>query len=310
MIHYAKIEGLIAPTFTSFNEDGEINTGIISAYAEKLRKKGLKGVFILGSSGEGMLMSVRERKTVTEVWAKERSDEFKLIVHVGANAYKDAQELALHAVELGADALSIMAPTFLQPKTIKGLIAYIKIIADVVPDTPLYYYHIPVRTRVNFNMIDLLHEVGDEIPNFVGIKYTNSNFKDMQQCILFDNEKYDILHGSDETLLCGLSLGIKGGIGTTYNLIPELYYGMIEAFDANNIEKSRQLQAYVVELMNIISKYGGGIVAGKHLMKIANMDCGPCRLPLNTIHWEEAKAMENELKAKGLYDPIKNAFVV
>ena len=79
MIHYAKIEGLIAPTFTSFNEDGEINTGIISAYAEKLRKKGLKGVFILGSSGEGMLMSVRERKTVTEVWAKERSDEFKFI---------------------------------------------------------------------------------------------------------------------------------------------------------------------------------------------------------------------------------------
>jgi hypothetical protein len=85
---------------------------------------------------------------------------------------------------------------------------------------------------------------------------------------------------------------------------------MIEAFDTNNIEKSRQLQAYAIELINIISKYGGGIVAGKHLMKIANMDCGPCRLPLNTIHREEAKAMENELRAKGLYDPIKNSFVV
>ncbi len=309
MIHYTKVEGLIAPTFTSFNNEGEINTDIIPVYAEKLRKKGLKGAFILGSSGEGMLMSVKERKAVAEVWAKERSDKFKLIVHVGANSYKDAQELALHAVELGADALSIMGPTFLQPKTIKELIAYIKIIANVVPSTPLYYYHIPIRTGVNFNMIDLLHEVGDEIPNFVGIKYTNSNFKDMQQCILFDSMKYDILHGSDETLLCGLSLGVKGGIGTTYNLIPELYYEMIDVF-TSNIEKSRQLQAYAVNLMNIISKYGGGIVAGKHLMKIANMDCGPCRLPLNTIHTEEAEAMENELKTKGWYDQIKSAFVV
>lgn len=310
MIHYTKIEGLVAPAFTSFNEDGEINTGIIPAYAEKLRRKGLKGAFILGSTGEGMLMSVRERKAVAGVWAKERSDEFKLIVHVGANAYKDAQELALHAVELGADALSIMGPTFLQPKTIKELVAYIKIIAGVVPGTPLYYYHIPVRTRVDFNMIDLLHEAGDEIPSFVGIKFTNSNFKDMQQCILFDNMKYDILHGSDETLLCGLSLGVKGGIGTTYNLIPELYYGMIEAFETNHIEKSRQLQAYAVNLMNIISKYGGGIVAGKHLMKIANMDCGPCRLPLRTINKDEAKEMVEELKTDGLFDLIQNAFKV
>ncbi len=310
MIQFTKIRGLIAPVFTAFKQDGEINKDIIPAYADKLKKKKLKGAFILGSSGEGMLLSVEERKSIMDIWAKERSETFKLIVHVGANSYKDSQVLAKYAENMGVDALSVMGPTFLQPKTVKDLVSYIKIIADVVPGIPFYYYHIPVRTGINFNMIDLLREAKNEIPNLVGIKYTNSNFMDMQQCILFDNMRFDILHGSDETLLFGLTLGIEGGIGTTYNLIPELYYEMIDAFNNNNVDLARQLQAKSVRLMNIISRHGGGIVAGKYLMKIANMDCGPCRLPLRTISNDEAKEMIEELETNELFDLIQNSFKV
>ena len=308
MIQFSKIRGLIAPAFTAFKQDGEINRDIIAAYAGKLKKKKLKGAFILGSSGEGMLLSVDERKSIMDEWAKERSETFKLIVHIGANSYKDSQALAKHAEAMGVDALSVMGPTFLQPKTVRDLVSYIKIIADVVPSVPFYYYHIPVRTGIHFNMIDLLREAQNEIPNLVGIKYTNNNFMDMQQCIRYDNSRFDILHGSDETLLCGLTLGVKGGIGTTYNLIPELYYEMIEAFNHNDIDLARRLQSKSVKLMSIISKHGGGIVAGKHLMKIAGMDCGPCRLPLRTISGDEAIEMTEELKANELYTLIQNAF--
>lgn len=310
MIQFTKIRGLIAPVFTAFKQDGEINKDIIPSYADKLKKKNLKGTFILGSSGEGMLLSVEERKSIMDAWAKERSETFKLIVHIGANSYKDSQILAKHAENIGVDALSVMGPTFLQPKTVKELVSYIKIIADVVPTIPFYYYHIPVRTGINFNMIDLLKETKDEIPNLVGIKYTNSNFRDMLQCIQFNDEQFDILHGSDETLLLGLTLGVKGGIGTTYNLIPELYYEMIDAFNNNNINLARQLQSKSIKLMNIISRHGGGIVAGKHLMKIANMDCGPCRLPLRTISDNEAREMIKELKINELFDLIQNSFNV
>lgn len=308
MIQFTKIRGLIAPVFTAFKQDGELNRDIIPAYANKLKRKKLNGAFILGSSGEGMLLSVEERKAVMEVWAKERSETFKLIVHVGANSFKDSQVLAKYAEDLGVDALSVMGPTFLQPKSVSDLASYIKLIADVVPNVPFYYYHIPVRTGINFNMIDLLREAKNEIPNLVGIKYTNSNFMDMQQCIHFNNEKFDILHGSDETLLCGLTLGIKGGIGTTYNLIPELYYEMIDAFNNNDMEQARKLQYKSVRLINILSSHGGGIVAGKHLMKIANIDCGPCRLPLRTINKDEANEMVEELKAVELFDMIQNSF--
>ncbi len=310
MIQFSKIKGLIAPVFTAFKQDGEINRDIIPAYADKLKKKKLKGAFILGSSGEGMLLSVEERKTIMNTWAEERSETFKLIVHIGANSYKDSQVLAKHAESMGVDALSVMGPTFLQPKTVRDLVSYIKIIANVVPSVPFYYYHIPVRTAIHFNMIDLLREAKNEIPNLVGIKYTNNNFMDMQQCISYDDTRFDILHGADESLLCGLTLGIKGGIGTTYNLIPELYYEMIDAFNNNDIDLARQLQSKSVRLMNIISKHGGGIIAGKHLMKIAGMDCGPCRLPLRTINEDEATEMIEELKANELFNLIQNAFKI
>jgi len=308
MIQFKKIEGLVAPAFTPFTKNDEINSGIIPLYAEQLKRKRLKGVFILGSSGEGMLMSVPERLEVIDAWAKERTQQFKLIVHIGANSYKDSQVLAAHAKKVGVDALSLMGPTFLQPKTVKELVAYIKVIADTIPDIPVYYYHIPIRTGINFNMIDLLREAKDKIPNLVGIKYTNSNFMDMQRCINFENGQYDILHGSDETLLCGLSIGIKGGIGTTYNLIPEVYYDIIEAYNNNETERARKLQLKSVILLNIISRHGGGIVAGKHLMKIAQIDCGPCRIPLQTIELPETVEMENDLKDNHLYDMIANAF--
>lgn len=308
MIQFTKIEGLIAPVFTPFTKDDEINEEIIPFYAEQLKRKKLKGAFILGSSGEGMLMSVEERIAMTDLWAKERTPDFKMFVHIGANSYKDAQKLAIHAQKAHADAVSLMGPTFLQPKTVTELVTYIKVIADTVPDTPVYFYHIPVRTGIHFNMIDLLREAKDNIPNLVGIKYTNSNLMDMQQCINFENGQFDILHGSDETLLCGLSLGIKGGIGTTYNLIPELYYDMIEAYNKHDTESARILQLQSVNLLSIISKYGGGIVAGKQLMKMANIDCGHCRLPLRNISREDVTEMENNLKDTNLYELITCAF--
>jgi len=308
MIQYKKLEGLIAPVFTPFTTNDEINSNIIPFYAEQLKRKKIKGAFILGSSGEGMLMSVTERLEVIDAWAKERTQQFKLIVHIGANSYKDSQVLAAHAKKAGADALSLMGPTFLQPKTVTELVAYIKVIADTTPDIPVYYYHIPVRTGIHFNMIDLLREAKNKIPNLVGIKYTNSNFMDMQRCINFENGLFDILHGSDETLLCGLSIGIKGGIGTTYNLIPEVYYDIIGAYNNNESERARKLQLQSVILLNIISKHGGGIVAGKYLMKMAKIDCGPCRIPLRTIGPTEAIEIENDLKNNNLYELIINAF--
>src|SRR5690606_27649956 len=108
------LNGLIAAPFTPFQRDGGLNLNAINEYSSLLKKNQVSGAFIGGTTGEGMLMSVEERKSLAEEWIKYRDDSFKIIVHVGANSYRDAQDLADHARIIGADAVSSMGPLFLR----------------------------------------------------------------------------------------------------------------------------------------------------------------------------------------------------
>ena len=295
---------MIVPVFTPMDESGEIDCSKIEKYAGFLKTKNVAGIFVCGSSGEGMLLSCEERKQVTEAWGPYISDTFKLIVHISAANYKDAQDLAKHAESVGAYAIASMGPVFLQPKTVEDLVGYCSKIASVVPNLPFYYYHIPLRTNVNFKMIDFLKKGEEIIPNLTGVKYTNSNMMDMLQCIKFKSGKFDILHGPDEMFLCGLSIGAKGGIGTTFNFIPHVFHNIIDLFKQGKLAEAAEWQYFVSNTIDVISKYGGGIVAGKAIMGLCGVPCGQCRLPLPSISTESLKLMEADLNAINFFDYV------
>ena len=297
-----KIEGLIAPVYTPLKHDGSLALERIADYAEYINEKDLGGVFIAGSSGEGMLLSTSERKAVMEEWAPFDSEEFKLIVHVGHTSYKESQELAVHARENNAYAVSVMGPLFQPPKTAAALVEYCALIAAAVPDTPFYYYHIPLRTGVDVGMADFLRLGSQRIPNLAGIKFTHSNFLEMQQCMMVEDGRFDILQGMDVTLVCGLLFGIKGAIGTTYNFASDLYKKLITAFEQRNFDELNQLQKQVVRLSEILARYGGGIVAGKAILKICGVDCGPCRSPLEQLSGDRIGQLEKDLAEIGFFD--------
>ena len=299
-----KIEGLIVPVFTPMDEEGEVNYAVIEKYAGFLKTKNVNGIFLCGSSGEGMLLSCEERKRVTEAWVPYISDDFKLIAHISAANYKEAQDLAKHAEACGAYAIASMGPVFLQPREIGGLVGYCSKIASAVPSLPFYYYHIPVRTNLNFKMIDFLKYGEESIPNLAGIKYTNSNMMDMLQCIKYKSGKFDILHGPDEMFLCGLSIGAKGGISTSFNFMPHVFHKITDLFNQGRIEEAAECQYFVSQTIDIISRYGGGIVAGKAIMELCGIPCGPCRLPLLSLSRESLKQMEKELIAIKFFDHV------
>lgn len=306
MNNYSKIEGLIAPVFTPMKDNGDITTDIIPVYADNLKSKGLRGIFVSGSTGEGMLLTLDERKIITEAWAPYASEDFKFIVHVGSTSYRQSQELAAHARDCGAWAISCMGPTFLQPKTTKDLIEFCSLVASAAPGIPFYYYHFPMRSGVDINMVEFLQEGVNVIPNLAGIKYTHSDFMEMQQCLALDNGRFDITHGHDGILLCGLSIGIQGAIGTTYNFIPGLYYEIIKSFSDGDIQTARRLQQISVKIFAIIANYRGGIVAGKAIQKMTGIECGPCRLPLRSLSSKEYKNMEKELAEAGFFKLLAN----
>jgi len=244
-----------------------------------------------------MLLTMNERKIVAEEWVKYNSADFKVIVHVGTTSSKQSKELAMHAQKIGAHAIGSMGPIFLKPEKMSELIAFCADLASGAPELPFYYYHIPSVSGVHFPMAAFIKEASTQIPNFRGIKFTDSNFMAMQQCLKLDNGKWDILHGFDEILLAGLALGAQGAVGSTYNYMAPLYNQIIADFENGRIDEAREKQAVSVKVVEVLLKYGGAVVAGKALMRHFGIDCGPCRLPLENLDKKTIKCLTDEIDA-------------
>ena len=217
-MEFEKIQGLIDAPFTPFHPNGEINLEPIPAYARMLAKNGLKGVFINGSSGEGYMLTEQERMQLAEAWMEAAPEGFKVIVHVGSCCVRNSRLLAEHAQRIGAWGIGAMAPPFPKVSRVEELVKYCEEISCGAPNLPFYFYHIPAFNGAYLPMVKFLEAVDGRIPNFAGIKYTYESLYEYNQCRLYGNGKFDMLHGQDETILPCLAMrGARGGIGGTTN---------------------------------------------------------------------------------------------
>ena len=295
---FEKIEGLIDAPFTPFKENGDVNLEPIPAYAKMLAKNGLKGVFINGSSGEGYMLTSEERMQIAEAWIKAAPEGFKVIVHVGSCCVRESRRLAEHAQKIGAWGIGAMAPPFPKVGRIEELVKYCEEIACGAPDLPFYFYHIPAFNGAFLPMVELLKAVDGRIPNFAGIKYTFESIYEYNQCRLYGDGKFDMLHGQDETILPSLAMGgARGGIGGTTNYNGRCLVGIIEAWKNGDLEKARKLQNYAQAVINVIVHFRGNIVGGKRIMKLMGLDLGPNRTPFQNVTPEEEKRLKAELDA-------------
>lgn len=292
-----KITGLIDAPFTPFYENGEVNLEPIEQYAKMLAKNGLKGVFINGSSGEGYMLTEDERMRLAERWVEVAPEGFKVIVHVGSTCVKSSERLAAHAQKIGAFGIGAMATPFPKIGRIEELVKYCEEIAAAAPELPFYYYHIPAFNGAYLSMLDFLKAVDGRIPNFAGIKYTYESLYEYNQCRLYANGKFDMLHGQDETILPCLAMGCaQGGIGGTTNYNGRCLVGILDAWKSGDLEKARELQNYAQEVINVICHFRGNIVGGKRIMKLIGLDLGKNRTPFNNMTDEEEARMKQELE--------------
>lgn len=291
-----KTEGLVAAPYTPFDRSGSINPDIIPKYADYLKKCGVCGVFVNGTTGEGNSLSVEERISCASAWARQKSGNFRVIIHVGHDSVAVSRELAKHAREIGVDAIGLMASNFYKPDSLQALVALNVEVANTAPELPYYYYHMPAMTGLPFNMIDFLPLAEKKIPNLAGIKFTHEDLMDMKLCIEFSEKKFDILHGRDEILTCGLILGAKGAIGSTYNYVAPLFKRIIEAFDRADLGLANDLQMEAIRVIRVLVKYGGAVNAGKSIMRMVGLDFGDPRLPVMGLLPEEEKALQTDLK--------------
>lgn len=278
-----KLTGLVAATFTPFTAEGEINLLEIGPYIDYLTKKqGVNSLFVNGTAGESMSLTMAERKILAEEWCQKAKGKMDhVIVHVGCMSLKDAQELARHAAQIGADAIAVIAPSFFKPSNADVLRLFLKEVASVAPTLPFYYYHIPAVTGVNVLMRDLLEGIEELIPSFRGVKFSGNDLMDFGQCISHSQPHWSVLYGVDEQLLAALAMGAHGAVGSTYNYVGCHFKQLISAFEKGDLLNARKIQFKLQELLSYAMKLGFDLGVNKQLMiEVSGLSLGPPRLPL------------------------------
>lgn len=278
-----KLRGLIAASFTPYRK-GNINPDLVPSYAAALRAQGVDGVFVNGTTGESLSLSTPERMAMAEAWLRCATEDFPVLVHVGHNSLPRARELAAHAAAHGARAVSAMAPTFFQPG-LTALVDYLAEIAAAAPATPFYYYHMPSMTGARFLMTDFLRAAGARIPNLAGIKYTWEDLMDYSLAVHSAGGRYDIVFGRDEVLLCGLALGARAAIGSTYNAFAALYRDVWRCFEADRFVEARSLQLRAMAVIDACRRSGPGDLPAIRALasRRLGLDLGAPRAPLRAL---------------------------
>ncbi|KAK7076304.1 hypothetical protein SK128_003804 [Halocaridina rubra] len=142
-------KGMMAPTCAPFRSDSSLNLDVIPAYAKWLNNNGVTAVWVNGTAGEGMSMTVSERKAIAEAWMKCRDHIPTVIMQCGAGCFTDTLELVRHAESLNVEGIALLPNLFDRPKSTEDLVDYMEEVSKACPNTPLFYYHIPMKTAVN-----------------------------------------------------------------------------------------------------------------------------------------------------------------
>ncbi|XP_023366557.1 N-acetylneuraminate lyase isoform X2 [Otolemur garnettii] len=321
-----KLQGLVAATITPMTENGEINLSVIGQYVDYLvKEQGVKNIFgkggrkmesevkmetrrfplpipssVNGTTGEGLSLSISERRRVAEEWVtKGRNKLDQVVIHVGALSLKESQELAQHAAEIGADGIAVIAPFFLKPWNKDVLINFLKEVAAAAPALPFYYYHIPALTGVKIRAEELLDGIQEKIPTFQGLKFSDTDLLDFGQCVDQNRQQqFAFLFGVDEQLLSALVMGATGAVGSTYNYLGKKTNQMLEAFERKDFSLALNYQFCIQRFINFVVKLGFGVSQTKAIMSlVSGIPMGPPRLPLQKASREFTDHAEAKLKS-------------
>jgi N-acetylneuraminate lyase len=301
---FQKIQGLIAAPVVPLNPDGTVNLSVIPKYVQMLHRNKVEGVFVNGTTGEGLSLTLKERKAVAKAWVEAAPLDFKIIIHVGHTALTDCCDLAAHAEDIGAWGIGSIGSIFFKPSSLQDTADWCAHIANAAPKLPFYYYHIPSLSGINLIVADLLPLV-EKIPNFHGVKYTFETLMDFENCRRYANGKYNMLYGRDEMYLSAAVLGNRAAIGSTYNVFAPLYLKMIDKFEHGDLSEAQRLQRLSHDLIMTMLHSGNFFAALKGLLGIIGIPCGGLRFPQKELSTQKMNQFLNEVQNLG-FNEVKN----
>lgn len=279
MANLEKYKGVIPAFYACYDEEGNVSTDRVKALTEYFIEKGVKGVYVCGSSGECIYQNMEERKATLKAVMEVAKGKLTVIAHVACNNTRDSVELAKHAESLGVDAIASIPPIYFRLPEY-AIAEYWNTISAAAPNTDFIIYNIPQLAGVALTMS--LYAEMRKNPNVIGVKNSSMPVQDLQMFKAAGGADVIVFNGPDEQFISGRVIGAEGGIGGTYGVMPELFLKADELVRENRMEEARELQYAINEVIyKMCSCHGNMYGVIKEILRInENLDLGSVREPL------------------------------
>ena len=287
-----QFKGVFPALVTPLTAEEKLNVSALEALINYESKEGAEGFYIGGATGEGLLLDIPERKKLCEKSIEFIGKDKAKIVHITDMNFRNTLELAKHAQECGADAISSIAPIYFKYDE-NEIYEYYKAIAKSVDIPLIIYYTAAAGVTISLDLFSRLFE----IDNITGVKWTSSNYYEMISL----RDKFpeaNIFNGPDEMLISGLAAGADGGIGSTYNIIFPLINEVYQSFQSGNIEQAREAQKKADKIIRAILKHSV-IPVVKAVLEERGYAVGNASFPMVKYTSEQRKQIMKDLTEAG-----------
>jgi N-acetylneuraminate lyase len=274
--------GILPAIVTPFDVQGKFDQSAFERLLDYVYAAGVDGIYVCGQTGEGLQQSPAQRKQVAEAAVRHTPPARQVILHVGASSTADAVDLARHAAAVGATAISSLPP--LGAYSFEEVYLYYRAVTQAT-DLPFYVYYYsagsaPIRSIDDFRRIC-------DLPNVAGLKFTDMDLFKLSRLKQFG---YTIFNGYDEILVAGLLMGADGGIGSFYNVIPQLFVQVLRLARQGEWTAAATVQSSINEVIGAGLRYPVNS-AVKAMLAWLGLDCGPCLEPRRPLTPDESREL-------------------
>ena len=290
------LSGLMTAIVTPLNEDRTLNEEQLKNLIEFQLANKVHSILALGGTGEYTALMAAERRRVVDCTVKFVNGRVPVVIGNLETGIGESTAFCQYCQEAGADAVLVMTPYYVHPSQ-QGLIDFYMAL-DKAVSIPLLVYNIPYRTCVNMTA-DTLEYLTGAMKNLVGIKECNNSPAQAIDMIRRVGDKINFLSGEEFLAVMLMSLGAKGAVMASANLVPEAWVRMYDAVKDHKAQEALDIMGEYTELIAaMFAETNPGPL--KHGMELIGVPCGPTAIPLTPVSKPAAERLERAMKALSL----------
>ena len=293
-----RLTGILPAMLTPFTRGGaKVDYEKACAFASTLADRGVAGLFVCGSTGEGLLMTLDERKRLAEEVIGAVGRRIKVVIQTGCLDTPSTIELTRHARDAGAHAVAVYTPAFYKYDD-RALFGHFQRVAKTAPEIPLLLYNIPQYTGNGLSPT-LIQELAERVDSVVGMKDSSGDMVHLSQIIASAPKGFTMLNGADELSYQAYLTGAVGTVAMTANVVPEIFQSIFDGVKAGKLSSALKAQRRLAEVMAALGR-GQLLSVYKEAIRLQGYDVGHVRPPQRELSPAERKDLAKIMVEAGL----------